>query len=223
MRSVPSRLLFAALTLFLIGFAPHGALAQSGWRHGFSGHHRSWGGHSSFKRWHWSGPRHGFSHRGFAARWPHKAWPHAGFGVHGFRRPAFFYPGYGRFGYGYHGYGRHYYGRSGYGPHGYGRRGYGFFPHTSWLEPSERFADTVIVAEPRPAGSDPGLVPSVADLPTSLGIRSAPVAAPAIVTVSSGARSLTAGGAKVVALNGGVPDQAVTGPGPRIIRLGASR
>ena len=105
---------------------------------------------------------------------------------HGYGRQGYGQHGYGRHGYGHHGYGGHSYDRGGYGHGGYGRRGHGFFPHSTCVWPSERSAETVIVAGPRGAPPDPLLVPSLADLPVSLGIRSAPIAAPAIYTVGSG-------------------------------------
>jgi hypothetical protein len=146
-----------------------------------------------------------------------------GYGHHGYGRIGYGHHDYGRLGYGHHGYGGHFYGRGGYGSYGYGRRGYGFFPHTSWVWPS--YAAPAIALGAATAPPDPVLagIPSVADLPVSLGIRSAPVAAPAIYVVGSDTGSLRSGGVKVVSAERGGSEDKAAGSGPRFIRLDAPR
>jgi hypothetical protein len=238
MRRVPSCLLFAALALFIGLLLPQGVIAQPGLRHA-----GGWGGHSSFRHW---GHRHGFRsyarhagfrHHGFGfsrhgfGGYSRFGYPHSRFGHHGYpsygrrffshvgyRHAGYGHHGYGRFGYGHHGYERHFYGRHGYGHHGYGRYGYGFFPRGSWLWPSlDAVGPTVIVGESDVRPAPPPAVPSLAELPVSTGIRSAPVAAPAIYVLESGKPSARFG-AKIVSLNDA--DDGASGTGPRIIHLG---
>jgi hypothetical protein len=219
----------------------HHGFARSGPAFGAYGHHaRRFGFHGGF--FHGYGRsihanrfyapygygRAFFGHHGYGhGVYGRQAFGRLGYGHHGYGRIGYGHHDYGTRFYGHHGYGGHFYGRSGYGsyghgPYGYGRRGYGFFPHTSWVWPS--YAAPAIALGTATAPPDPMLagIPSVADLPVSLGIRSAPVAAPAIYRVGSGTGSLRSGGIKVVSAERGSEGDA-DGSGPRIIRLDAPR
>ncbi len=199
--------------------------------HGF-GRHRGYAGHLPA----FHGHRHGFYRHGFPGfgryghhrsvygpyGYPRYSYGRQGYGGYGYGRHGYGHSGSGRYFYGQQGYGRHFYSRHGYGHHGYGRRGYGFFPHSTSLWPSlAPYGDpTVIVAQgdalPNPATD----IPSVADLPVLAGIRSAPVAAPAVYVLGSGKRSLRSGGAKTVSMGQGGE---ASGTGPLILRLEGPR
>ncbi len=143
------------------------------------------------------------------------------YGHHHYGRAGYGYSGYGHHGYGRGLYGRHGYGHHGYGRHFYGRHGYGYVPHSTWLWPaSNAYADATVVIDAGGAPPDPvvAVIPSLADLPVSTGIRSAPAASPAIYVVGSDKRSLRPGRAKIVSLDQD-HSQAEASGGPRIIRL----
>jgi hypothetical protein len=153
----------------------------------------------------------GFSGRGYGShRYGH------GFGFPAYGRRGYGSHGDGRYGYGYSGHGRGY-GSHGY--YGYGSYGRGFYSG-SWLWP--RADVTVIpVAAVGPTGGPHPYpdIPSVADLPVSVGIRSAPAASPTVFVLGAGRRSLRTGGAKIVSTQRSDAD----GDGPRIIRLDVPR
>ena len=175
----------------------------------FFGHH----GYGSGVYGHHGFDRHVYGQHGYGR---------LGYGHHGYGRIGYGHHGYGRIGYGHHGYGGHFYGRGGYGHDGYGRRGYGFFPHSTWVWPSDRYVEPVVALASAPHPALAG-IPSVADLPVSLGIRSTPAASPAIYVVGSGTGSLRSGGVEVVSAERGGSENKAAGSGPRIIRLDAPR
>jgi hypothetical protein len=86
----------------------------------------------------------------------------------------------------------------------------------SYLDTSGDVTIPIVRADAPPL---PPAIPSVADLPVAMGIRSAPVASPAIYVLSSGRRS--ARGAKIVDTDAAEGEDLSTGP--RIIRLDVPR
>jgi hypothetical protein len=216
------------------GWGGHSGSRHWGHRHGF----RSYARHAGFRHHGFGFSRHGFGGYGrfgySHSRFGHHGYPgygrrffsHVDYGHHhrygyrhvGFSRFGYGHHGHGRLGYGHHGYGRHFYGRHGYGHHGYGRYGYGFFPRSSWLWPSFDPGPTVIVGEGDASPAPPPAVPSLAEMPASTGIRSAPVAAPAIYVLESGKQTTRSGGAKIVSMADA--DDGASGTDPRIIHLG---
>jgi hypothetical protein len=158
-----------------------------------------------------------FDHGGYGGYGHHG---YGGYGHHGYGRLGYGHHGYGRIGYGHHGYGGRFYGRGGYGHDGYGRRGYPLFLHSTWVWPPQAEPVVALASAPHPALAG---IASVADLPVSLGIRSAPAASPAIYVVGSGTGSLRSGGVKVVSAERGGSEGEAAGSGPRIIRLAAPR
>jgi hypothetical protein len=242
MRRVPSCLLFATLLLSLPVVASE-ARAEPAIGRGF-GHHGAWGGHRGFVRGHWNRPYNKlFRHRSYAhhgrafhgngyASYPYRfhrfrsyGYPHYGYGRAGYGH-GYYRFNHGRYGYGHHGHGRHFYGRQGpwyYGYPGYGGRG--FFPHSTWLWPSSYSNGDVTLStvEPEDAPPVPPGIPSVADLPVSTGIASAPAASPAIYVLSSGNRAVRSGGAKIVTMDRSESRDDGEGNGPRIIHLNVPR
>ncbi|MDQ4136390.1 MAG: hypothetical protein M3158_09425 [Pseudomonadota bacterium] len=218
----------------------HKGFSRGHWgshRHGFF-RHRGYAHHAPAFKYGYPGYRFGF-HRGYGylrhvyGRHPYGRYFHGYPGRYAYGRAHHHHGdlGYGRYGsvrhfYGHQGYGRHGYGYHGYGRHFYGRPGYGFFPHSTWVWPaSHAYADATVVIEQGDAPPDPVVtaIPSLADLPVSLGIRSAPTAAPAIYTVDSGQQSLRSGRAKIVSLDQDQSQSEASDRGPRIIRLDGRR
>lgn len=108
---------------------------------------------------------------------------------------------------------------------GFRKHRHSYFPHRSWSWPYvARTDDRPLILE-REAAPNPVLlgIPSIADLPVSAGIRSAPAAPPTVYVLGGGKRSLRRGsGAKVLTTQS---DDAEVGPspGPRIIHLNVPR
>jgi hypothetical protein len=225
--------------------AGHGPVAHRSWG-GHTGFNRAWGGHAGFNRGHWSGPRLGarwgyarhaqpFRGKGYpfygSAFYPFAGYSYSpyGYGQYGYR-PQWgrsFYKGYGHHEYGCpfygdHGYGRHFYGygRPFYGVHGYGR-GYGSFRHGVWsyLDTSGDVTMPIIQADAPPPL--PPAIPSVADLPVAMGIRSAPPASPAVYVLSPGRQSLRGRGGQIADTDAAEGEDLSSGP--RIIRLDVPR
>jgi hypothetical protein len=114
--------------------------------------------------------------------------------------------------------------------HRSGFRGHGFFPHRSSILPYWDRGDDLTLPFLEPEDIPPHRIltgiPSVADLPVSTGIRSAPAAAPIVYVIGSGNRSLRhRGGAKIVTKEQGETETGNEGAdtGPRIIHLDAPR
>lgn len=127
--------------------------------------------------------------------------------------------------------GRHVLDRRRHGQHFKGSRKhrYGFFPHRLWYGPYlETEAEAPIPFEESEAPAQhPALmgIPSIADLPVSSGIVSAPPAPPTIYVLNARARPLRRGpgGAKVISTDQGEPESMANGSEPRIIHLDVSR
>jgi hypothetical protein len=204
------------------GYGPHAR------RFGFHGYGRHGGYAYGYGRPGYASPfygQHSYGRVFFGHTYGRVGYGQHAFGRHVYGRHVYGRHGYGRLGYGHHGYGSHFYGRGGYGHHGYGRGGYGFFPHSSWVWPSDRYAGPALVAvqsaePPEPVRSG---IPSLADLPVSVGIRSAPTASPVVYVLGSGKRARRSGGIKVVSADRGDAAADAAGSGPRIIRLDAPR
>ena len=219
MRRAPVCLVFCVL--FLGPLTADGALAQPGVRYGAAAHQ---GGPARFGlRAHGTGSRH---HAAFHGRSRHI--------------PAFRDRGYGFGRYGFHGravHGRSFYGRGFYGqgfrPHGYGYggrhpyglHGRGFHPYgsQSYLDSWDDGVATLGEPVDAPTYQAPPGVPSIADLPASTGIRSAPAGSPTVYVLGPGKRSLRGGGPKIVTMDRNGADHDADGTGLRIIRLNAPR
>lgn len=111
--------------------------------------------------------------------------------------------------------------------HRYGFHGHGFFPHRSWYGPYVEPPFDPTTFEPAEAPPPhPVLtgIPSVADLPVSAGIRSAPAASPTLY-VLDGRRSPRrgSGGAKIVTMDQTESEIELPASGPRIIHLDVPR
>jgi hypothetical protein len=92
---------------------------------------------------------------------------------------------------------------------------------TLWSDPRA----SVIIDQSPPPAFQPGVptIPSVMDLPVSMGIRSAPVGAAAIYVLDGSERSLRQGGAKVLSMEEAKPETDSQDGGPRIIHLKVPR
>ena len=100
---------------------------------------------------------------------------------------------------------------------------HGFLPYRSWsyVDTAADQTPLILEREPAPPRALPGS-PSIADLPVSAGIRSAPAASPTIYVLSGDRRSLRRGsGAKVLTMDADAETESRAGP--RIIHLNVPR
>lgn len=105
----------------------------------------------------------------------------------------------------------------------FSRHKHPIFPHHSWGWPYVEGTDAtqIVIEQGAPTAYQLPVVPSLADLPVSAGIRSAPVGSPAIFVINSSGRSSgqSSGGAKGPDADETVSDSS----GPRIIHLNVPR
>ena len=126
--------------------------------------------------------------------------------------------------------------RHGFPHHGHGffphhgvkdHHGHSFFPHHTWMWPyvSSDLATATIIQQMTPAAAQPAMpaVPSMTDLPVSLGVRSAPAASPTIYVLDGSQRSLRRGGSKVLSTDETKAESDAGDGGPRIIQLRVPR